>query len=57
MAMRIEEVEKTDADRGAVERGYDDWKRAKIERGLIQARDRSGMIPVEEVLRDLTVER
>jgi hypothetical protein len=33
----------------AVEPGYAAWKRAKIERGLEQARDRSAMIPVEQV--------
>ncbi|HXH17048.1 MAG TPA: hypothetical protein VNJ10_13050 [Sphingomonas sp.] len=37
-----------------VDRGYDAWKRAKIERGLAQAQDRSAMIPVEQVLRDLS---
>lgn len=36
---------------GPVDRGYDGWKRAKIERGLVQARDRSAMIPADEVLR------
>jgi hypothetical protein len=40
-----------------VERGYDAWKRAKVARGLAQARDRSAMIPVEQVLRDLKLER
>lgn len=40
-----------------VERGYDSWKRAKVERGLAQAQDRSAMIPVEQVLRDLKLER
>jgi hypothetical protein len=40
-----------------VERGYDAWKRAKIARGFAQARDRSTMIPVEQVLRDLTFRR
>jgi hypothetical protein len=34
---------------------YDAWKRAKIERGMTQARDRSMMIPIEQVLRELTV--
>lgn len=41
-----------DAD-APVELGYDAWKRSKVERGLVQARDRSAMIPVEQVLRDL----
>lgn len=34
---------------------YDVWKRAKIERGMTQALDRSMMIPVEQVLRELAV--
>jgi hypothetical protein len=34
---------------------YDAWKRAKIERGMTQARNRSMMIPIEQVLRELTV--
>ena len=37
------------------ERDYDAWKRAKIERGMAQARDRSMMIPIEQVLRELAV--
>jgi len=40
-----------------VEPGYAAWKRVKIERGLEQARDRSTMIPVEQIWRDLTLER
>ena len=36
-------------------RDYDAWKRAKIERGMAQARDRSVMIPIEQVLRELMV--
>lgn len=39
----------------ATEPGYAAWKRAKIERGLAQARDRSAMIPVEQVWLDLTL--
>jgi hypothetical protein len=42
---------------GAPERGYADWKRAKIERGLEQAKDRAKMIPAEQVLRDFGLER
>jgi hypothetical protein len=37
------------------QRDYDAWKRAKIERGMTQARDRSMMIPIEQVLRELAV--
>lgn len=45
-----------DADAFA-ERGYDAWKRTKVERGQAQAQDRGSMIPVEQVLRDLKLER
>jgi hypothetical protein len=41
---------------GTAERGYEAWKRAKVERGLAQAQDRAAMIPVEQVLRDLKLE-
>lgn len=49
-----DKVEDADAP---VERGYDAWKRAKVERGLTQAQDRGAMIPVEQVLHDLKLER
>jgi hypothetical protein len=39
-----------------MEPGYAAWKRAKTERGLEQSRDRSVMIPVEQVLRDLSLD-
>ncbi|MBO9670391.1 MAG: hypothetical protein J7485_07735 [Sphingobium sp.] len=42
---------------GASERGYADRKRAKIERGLEQSKDRAKMIPAEQVLRDFGLER
>ncbi len=48
---------KTDETNGSVERGYDAWKRAKIERGLTQAQDRAAMIPVEQLLANLKLER
>ena len=48
-------IEKPEADHGTVDHGYDGWKRAETERGLRQAQNRSAMIPVEPVLRDLTV--
>ena len=41
----------------APERGYANWKRAKIELGLEQSRDRASMIPAEQVLRDFGLER
>ena len=57
MATYVDEFEKLEADHGPVDHGYESWKRAKIERGLRQAQDRSSMIPVEQVLRDLTIYR
>ena len=49
--------ETSDTGEDTVEPGYDEWKRAKIERGLAESRDRSAMIPVEQVWRDLDLER
>lgn len=36
--------------------GYDAWKRAKIEKALEEAKDRSSLIPAEEVWRRLGLE-
>ncbi|MHA0329492.1 hypothetical protein [Sphingomonas aquatilis] len=47
----------TPADPGgspANEQDHAAYKRAKIERGLEQSRDRSAMIPIEQVWRDLS---
>lgn len=49
--------EKLDEAGGAPERGYDAWKRAKIEKGLEQAKDRDAMIPAAQILRDFGLER
>lgn len=49
--------EKLSAEEAPAERGHAAWKRAKIERGLQQAEDRSAMIPAEQVWRDLGLER
>jgi hypothetical protein len=38
------------------ERGHAAWKRAKVERGLVQAKDRDAMIPAERILRDFKLE-
>ena len=38
------------------ERGHASWKRAKVERGLAQSKDRDAMIPVERILRDFKLE-
>ena len=55
MATRAE-TDKLTANEDATERGYEAWKRAKVERGLAQARDRVAMIPVEQVWRDLKLD-
>lgn len=49
--------EKLDAEGGATEPDYAEWKRAKVEKGLAQSRDRAAMIPVEQIWRDLKLER
>jgi len=38
---------------GPAERGHEAFKRAKVERGLAEAKDRAAMIPAERVWRDL----
>lgn len=50
-------TEKLSEEGGAPERGYNAWKRAKIEKGLEQAQDRDAMIPVAQILRDFGLER
>lgn len=50
-------TEKLSEAGSAPERGYDAWKRAKIEKGLQQAQDREAMIPVAQILRDFGLER
>lgn len=56
MASVVDQRDKLDAEPVATEAGYDAWKRAKIERGLEQSRDRAAMIPVDQVLRNLSLE-
>jgi hypothetical protein len=48
-----DKVAETDA---SAERGHAAWKRAKVVRGLAQAKDREAMIPVERILRDFKLE-
>lgn len=55
MASVVDQRDKLDAEPVATEAGYDAWKRAKIERGLEQSRDRAAMIPVDQVLRNLSL--
>lgn len=50
-------TEKLNEAGGAPERGYDAWKRAKVEKGLEQSKDRDAMIPVSRILRDFGLER
>jgi len=57
MRMRIDPDAKVAVDGGDTERGYEAWKRAKVERGLAQSRDREAMIPVDRLWRDLSLER
>lgn len=57
MKPRANPLEKTDTDLGPDEPGYAAWKMAKIERGLAESRERTAMIPVEQVWRDLKLER
>lgn len=49
--------EKLSETGGTPERGYDAWKRAKVEKGLEQSKDRGAMIPVSRILRDFGLER
>lgn len=56
MKPTVPDRDKVEPSGGAVEAGYDAWKRAKIERGLLESRDRAAMIPVEQVWRDLKLE-
>ena len=49
--------EKLNEAGGVPERGYDAWKRARIEKGLEQSKDRDAMIPVSRILRDFGLER
>ncbi|MEG3181237.1 hypothetical protein [Sphingomonas sp. LT1P40] len=50
-------ADKIDGAEDVADCGYDAWKRAKVEGGLAQAQDRSAMIPVERLLRDLGFSR
>jgi hypothetical protein len=45
----------SDAD-GPKASGYEEWKRQKILKGLEQSKDRSKMIPAEQVWRELGLE-
>ena len=49
--------DKLTAEGSPTEPGYAAWKQAKIEQGLAQCADRAAMIPVEQIWRDLKLER
>lgn len=49
----IDEATRTDLSR---EHGYTAWKRTKVERAVAEAKAREGMIPAEQVWRDLGLE-
>lgn len=48
---------KVTGEQGSVEKGYAAWKRAKVERGLKQAKDRDSLIPAQQVWREFDLER
>lgn len=50
----VDEATRTDA---GTEPGHADWKRAKVQRAIAEAKDRDAMIPAEQVWRDLGLER
>ncbi|MBS0480465.1 MAG: hypothetical protein JSR79_14350 [Proteobacteria bacterium] len=50
-------ADKLDEEPGVSEPGYAAWKRAKVERGLAQAKNRGAMIPAEQVLDTLKLAR
>ena len=50
-------ADKLDDDIGVTEPGYEAWKRAKVERGIAQAKNRAAMTPAEQVLDTLKLAR
>lgn len=57
MKAKIDQREKLEADGGAPDAGHAAWMRIKVERGLAQAEDRDAMIPIEQIWRDLKLDR
>ncbi len=57
MKPTLPDREKLDSEGAAVEPGYAEWKRANVAAGLAQSCDRKAMIPVDQVWRDLNLER
>ena len=56
MKATVDSQEKVAESDAPAERGHAAWKRAKVERGLNQAKDRDAMIPAERILRDFKLE-
>lgn len=57
MKPAVSDRDKLAAEGGAVDAGYAEWKQAKVKKGLAQRQDRAAVIPVEQVWRDLKLER
>ena len=57
MKPTVPPMDKLADETGIAEPGYDAWKRAKVERGLAQAKNRTAMIPAEQVLDTLKLAR
>ena len=57
MKRAVADLDKLTAEGGAPDAGYAEWKQVKVEKGLAQSADRAAMIPVEQVWRDLKLER
>lgn len=56
MKPALEPRDKVAETNAPAEHGHAAWKRAKVERGLAQAKDRDAMIPVERILRDFKLD-
>ena len=54
MVMRPQDQSEPGPAGGEVDLDHDAYVRAKVQRGLEQSRDRSAMIPIEQVWRDLS---
>lgn len=57
MKPSLPDRDKLEADGGAPEAGYPEWKRAKVEQGLAESRVREALIPIEQIWNDLKLER
>ncbi|MEO8722461.1 MAG: hypothetical protein ABI395_02910 [Sphingobium sp.] len=57
MKLTLPADDKTAESARPVERGYTAWKKAKIVSAIEQAKDRDGLIPAAQILRDFGLER